>query len=248
MIQEHHGNTPVMYFYSKAVREMGEENVDISSFRYDSQPPTTKEGALLLLCDTIEAAVRSMNNPTPEAIEEFIVKLVRGKLQDGQLSQSPLTLRDIDAICQACATVLNGVFHERIEYPDPPAALKKASGVKKPIVITTKDAAEPWDGEAEQPEKAEEPLPPPDSEPEGSKPVIVAPEQFEPVAPLPVIEPPEPEALKSIDEILNMTQEEEDDPSYIQQEFNLEADFDEDDEEIAVEEADDTADEEDENA
>ena len=248
MIQEHHGNTPVMYFYSKAVREMGEENVDISSFRYDSQPPTTKEGALLLLCDTIEAAVRSMNNPTPEAIEEFIVKLVRGKLQDGQLSQSPLTLRDIDDICQACTTVLNGVFHERIEYPDPPAALKKASGVKKPIVITTKDAAEPWDGEAEQPEKVEEPLPAPDSAPEGSTPVIVAPEQFEPLAPLPVIEPPEPEALKSIDEILNMTQEEEDDPNYIQQEFNLEAEFDEDDEEITAEDTDDAADEEDKNA
>jgi len=209
MIQEHHGNTPVMYFYSKAVQEMGEENVDISSFRYDSQPPSTKEGALLLLCDTIEAAVRSMPNPTPEAIEEFIVKLVRGKLQDGQLSRSPLTLSDIDAICMACSTVLNGVFHERIEYPDPPPSAKKANNtIKKPVVVTTKDAAEPWDGEAEQievpvPEKAPEVLPDPDSEPEGSTPVIVAPEQFEPFEPLPVIEPPTPEAPVSIDDILN---------------------------------------------
>lgn len=234
MIQEHHGNTPVMYFYSKAVQEMGEENVDISSFRYDSQPPTTKEGALLLLCDTIEAAVRSMNNPTPEAIEEFIVKLVRGKLQDGQLSQSPLTLRDIDAICQACTTVLNGVFHERIEYPDPPAAIKKAPAQKKkPVVVTTKDAEEPWDGEsAQQDIEAEEEvavqmsmLPPENSEPEGSTPVIVAPEQFEPTAPLPVIEPPKPEAVLSIDEILNMTAEAD--------EEYTEADHDEDDEEIA---------------
>ena len=250
MIQEHHGNTPVMYFYSKAVQEMGEDAVDIASFRYDSQPPSTKEGALLLLCDTIEAAVRSMNNPTPDAIEEFIVKLVRGKLQDGQLSQSPLTLRDIDAICQACTTVLNGVFHERIEYPDPPAAIKKSSGVKKPVIVTTKDAEEPWDGETEKDEViSETPAPavvPDNAEPEGSTPVIVAPEQFEPAAPL-VVEPPKPAAVLSIEEamILNdleeaeqteMLTEEEDDPNFIQQEFIFDDEIDEDDEEIQPEE------------
>ncbi|MBQ4551752.1 MAG: hypothetical protein IJA59_02260, partial [Clostridia bacterium] len=164
--------------------------------------------------------------------------------------QSPLTLRDIDAICQACTTVLNGVFHERIEYPDPPAAIKKAGTVKKPIIVTTKDAEEPWDGESEQidaaaPEK--DPLPPPDSEPEGSTPVIVAPEQFEPGAPL-VVVPPTPEAVLSVDDILNMNDEDEpDDPNYIQQEFNLDAVFDEDDEEIIVDAGDEAADEEDKN-
>ena len=71
-----------------------------------------------MLCDTIEAAVRTLQNPTPEAMEEFIVKLVRGKLEDGQLSDCPLTLRDIDKICAAVTTVLSGVFHERIEYPE----------------------------------------------------------------------------------------------------------------------------------
>ena len=87
-------------------------------FRYDGHPPTTKEAAIVMLCDTIEAAVRTMKNPTPEGIEEFIVKLVRGKLEDGQLSDSPLTLRDIEKICAAASQVLVGVFHERIEYPD----------------------------------------------------------------------------------------------------------------------------------
>ena len=62
--------------------------------------------------------MRTMKNPTPEGIEEFIEKLVRGKLEDGQLSDSPLTLRDIDKICDAATQVLVGVFHERIEYPD----------------------------------------------------------------------------------------------------------------------------------
>lgn len=117
IIAEHHGDTPVMYFYHKALQQADGKPVDINTFRYDGHPPRTKEGAVVLLCDTIEAAVRTMKNPTTEGIEEFIVKLVRGKLEDGQLSDSPLTLRDIDRICAAATTVLVGVFHERIEYP-----------------------------------------------------------------------------------------------------------------------------------
>lgn len=118
MIANHHGDTPVMYFYHKALQLAGGKPVDIDSYRYDGKPPKTKEGAIILLCDTIEAAVRTMKNPTPAAIEEFILKLMRGKLEDGQLSDSPLTFRDIDKICAAATTVLSGVFHERIEYPD----------------------------------------------------------------------------------------------------------------------------------
>ncbi len=118
IIGEHHGDTPVMYFYHKALQQANGNPVDIDAFRYDGRPPRTKEGAIVLLCDTIEAAVRTMKNPTTEGIEDFIVKLVRGKLEDGQLSDCPLTLRDIDKICAAATTVLVGVFHERIEYPD----------------------------------------------------------------------------------------------------------------------------------
>ena len=118
IIAQHHGNTPVMFFYHKALQQANGSPVDINVFRYDGHPPTTKEAAIVMLCDTIEAAVRTMKNPTPEGIEEFIVKLVRGKLEDGQLSDSPLTLRDIEKICAAASQVLVGVFHERIEYPD----------------------------------------------------------------------------------------------------------------------------------
>ncbi|MBR5109590.1 MAG: HDIG domain-containing protein [Clostridia bacterium] len=118
IIAQHHGNTPVMFFYHKALQQANGNPVDINVFRYDGHPPTTKEAAIVMLCDTIEAAVRTMKTPTPEGIEEFIVKLVRGKLEDGQLSDSPLTLRDIERICAAASQVLVGVFHERIEYPD----------------------------------------------------------------------------------------------------------------------------------
>ena len=118
IIAQHHGNTPVMYFYHKALQMAGGNPVDIENFRYDGFPPRTKEGAIVMLCDTIEAAVRTMKNPTMDGIEEFIVKLVRGKLEDGQLNDCPLTLQDIDRICAAATQVLAGVFHERIEYPD----------------------------------------------------------------------------------------------------------------------------------
>ncbi len=117
IIMEHHGDTPVMFFYHKALQMADGKPVDISDFRYDGQRPTTKESAVIMLADTVEAAVRSIPDPTPKAIEQFIERLVRGKLEDGQLSNSPLTLRDIDAICEAFCKVLNGVFHERIEYP-----------------------------------------------------------------------------------------------------------------------------------
>lgn len=118
VIAEHHGDTPVMYFYHKALQQADGKPVDIADFRYDGNRPSTRESAIIMLADTIEAAVRSMPDPTPQAIERFIEKLVRGKLEDGQLSNSPLTLQDIDGICEAFATVLNGVFHERIEYPN----------------------------------------------------------------------------------------------------------------------------------
>jgi putative nucleotidyltransferase with HDIG domain len=117
IIMEHHGDTPVMYFYHKALQQADGNPVDIQDFRYDGTRPTMKESAIVMLADTIEAAVRSMPDPTPQRIEEFIEQLVRGKLEDGQLSDSPLTLRDIDKICDAFSTVLIGVFHERIEYP-----------------------------------------------------------------------------------------------------------------------------------
>jgi len=117
IISQHHGATPVMYFYHKALQMANGNPVDIANFRYDGQKPATKEAAIVMLADTIEAAVRSMPDPTPQSIARFIERLVRGKIEDGQLSDCPLSLRDIDGICAAFSTVLNGVFHERIEYP-----------------------------------------------------------------------------------------------------------------------------------
>lgn len=152
IIVEHHGDTPVMFFYHKALQQANGKPVDIADFRYEGSRPSTKESAIVMLADTIEAAVRSMPDPTPDAIERFIERLVRGKLEDGQLSDSPLTLRDIDGICSAFSKVLSGVFHERIEYPNVPIPGQEAP---KPAPAAPQVAAEeqPAPQEAPAPEK-----------------------------------------------------------------------------------------------
>ena len=117
IILQHHGVTPVMFFYHKALQMSDGKHVDINDFRYSGPKPQTKEASIVMLADTIEAAVRSMKDPTPKGIDQFIERLVRGKLEDGQLSDCPLSLRDIDQICNAFSGILKGVYHERIEYP-----------------------------------------------------------------------------------------------------------------------------------
>ena len=117
LIMQHHGVTPVMFFYHKALQLAGGQHVDINDFRYSGPKPQTKEASIVMLADTIEAAVRSMKDPTPKAIDQFIERLIRGKLEDGQLSDCELSLRDIDLICEAFSGILKGVYHERIEYP-----------------------------------------------------------------------------------------------------------------------------------
>ncbi|MCL2545179.1 MAG: HDIG domain-containing protein, partial [Clostridia bacterium] len=119
IIAQHHGDTPVLFFYNKALHIKGGEEapVDIKDFRYEGPRPRTAEAALVMLADTAEAAVRSIQDPTFEKVESTIRTLVKGKLEDNQLNDTPLTFRDLDYICNAFIKVLGGVFHERIEYP-----------------------------------------------------------------------------------------------------------------------------------
>ncbi len=117
IIRQHHGDSPVLYFYDKAAKLYGED-IDVSSFRYEGPRPHSKEAAVVMLADTIEAATRTLANPNPEKMEQLIRKLVQEKLNDGQLNDSALTFNDLDKICASFVTVLTGVFHERIEYPE----------------------------------------------------------------------------------------------------------------------------------
>ncbi len=116
IIGQHHGDTPVLFFYDKAVKQGGD--VDLNGFRYDCPRPTSREAGIVMLADTVEAAARALPDPTPEKLRELIRRLVRSKMEDGQLDECPLTLSDIAKSCEAFATVLVGVYHERVEYPN----------------------------------------------------------------------------------------------------------------------------------
>ena len=138
IIRSHHGDTPVLYFYNKSVQENGED-VNIDDFRYEGPRPATREAAIVMLADTVEAAARSLPNPDAEKLSALIRKLVKQKLDDGQLDQCDLTFRDVSRICASFMTVLSGVFHERIEYPSieiPKKQLKAAPPAKAPAEET----------------------------------------------------------------------------------------------------------------
>ena len=117
IIAQHHGDTPVIYFYNKALKSAPEASVDIADFRYEGPKPQTREAAIVMLADTVEAAARALPNPTPERIDELIRSLVKGKTDDRQLDECTLTFRQVDTICRVFEQVLSGVFHQRIAYP-----------------------------------------------------------------------------------------------------------------------------------
>ena len=115
---EHHGNSMAAYFYRKAVQLAGDKPVSQKPYRYPGARPSTKESAIVLLSDSCEAAVRSLQEPTTEDIREMVHKIVRGKMDDGQLSAAPLTLSQISQIEESFVRTLCGINHERIEYPE----------------------------------------------------------------------------------------------------------------------------------
>lgn len=117
-IEHHHGNTLVAYFYYKAKTGENGESVDEKNFRYGGQKPQTKETAIVMMADSVEAAVRSLSSPTQDKVEGLIEKIIQDKLKDGQLDESNLTLKDIDIIKKTFLNVILSIFHERIEYPD----------------------------------------------------------------------------------------------------------------------------------
>ncbi|HHV61147.1 MAG TPA: HDIG domain-containing protein [Firmicutes bacterium] len=118
LIKEHHGTSLVPYFYHKATENDGGENVDESDFRYPGPKPQSKEAAIVMLADSVEAAVRSLARPTPGRIEGLVRKIIKERLNDGQFDECNLTLKELDAVADAFVRVLSGIFHARIEYPD----------------------------------------------------------------------------------------------------------------------------------
>ncbi len=115
-ISQHHGTSLVSYFYNEALKEEGADNVKEEQFRYPGPKPNTKETAILMLADAIESAVRAAKNPSNEEIDAIINKIVKERLNDGQLSDAPLTLKDLKTIAETFSRMLRGMHHKRIKY------------------------------------------------------------------------------------------------------------------------------------
>ena len=117
-IPEHHGTSLMKYFYNKAKENAGDSEVNQATFRYPGPKPQSKETGIVMLADSVEAATRSISNPTPTKIRAFVEELVDQRFRDGELDECDLTLRDLKQIIDAFMPVLYGVFQHRIEYPD----------------------------------------------------------------------------------------------------------------------------------
>ena len=132
IIAEHHGNSVIAYFYNEAKKQNPDANEE--DFAYNGVPPTTKESAVVMLADTVEAACRTLEKPSVSRLDKFIQSLIASKLEHHQLDNCNLTFNDLTKIRESFVTILAGYYHSRIEYPDqkdPDAPEDKA---KQPVV------------------------------------------------------------------------------------------------------------------
>lgn len=116
VMYEHQGTTFLAYFYNEAKKT--DPNVDKEQFRYGGPKPKTKESAIIMLADSIEAGVRSLDEKTPMAMENMIRKIIGSKIEDNQLSEADLTVKEIEIIIKTFVKTLMSIHHVRIKYPD----------------------------------------------------------------------------------------------------------------------------------
>jgi putative nucleotidyltransferase with HDIG domain len=124
IIQQHHGTRLMTYFYQKAREQAGGEPVNEDDYRYPGPRPRTKVAALVMMADAVEAAARSLKDPTPARVAALVEKIINEIFIDGQISECELTLKDISEIKRRFTHTLTSIFHKRIEYPD--IAIKEA--------------------------------------------------------------------------------------------------------------------------
>jgi len=119
-IEQHHGTSLMKVFYFKERSAHPDEDIDENDFRYQFTIPQSPESAVVMLADTCEAAVRSKMTVEGAKIEDmdaFVRVLIKDKLEDGQLNDSGLSIKDLDSIAKAFMRVFKGMYHERVPYP-----------------------------------------------------------------------------------------------------------------------------------
>lgn len=116
-IEQHHGTSLVYYFYHKALENKGEEEIKEEQFRYPGPKPQTKEVAIVSLADAVEAATRSLQEPTPARIKGLVKEIINNKFVEGELGECELTLKDLNKISEVFTRMILSIHHVRVEYP-----------------------------------------------------------------------------------------------------------------------------------
>jgi putative nucleotidyltransferase with HDIG domain len=145
VIQQHHGTCLISYFYTKAKNQAADpEKVKIEDYRYPGPRPQTKEAGLVLVADQVEAASKTLTDPTPARIQGMVQKIVNNIFADGQLDQCELTLKELHLIAKHCTKILSGIFHHRVQYPSPAEKTRNEDLDKQP---TKKNGAKSGNGQ-----------------------------------------------------------------------------------------------------
>jgi putative nucleotidyltransferase with HDIG domain len=120
IIQQHHGSSFISYFFHKAKAQAAQgQQVNPEDYRYPGPRPQTREAGLVLLADQVEAASKTLTEPTPARIQGMVQKIINNVFADGQLDTCELTLKDLHHIAKSFNKILSGIFHQRIHYPLP---------------------------------------------------------------------------------------------------------------------------------
>src|SRR5690606_18565260 len=125
----------ISFFYDRARELDPNADLDPAAFSYPGPKPQSKETAIAMLADSVESAARVLQDPTPQRIEALVERLVSAKVAQGQLDETPLTLRELTLIKEQLASVLTGMYHHRIDYPstrETTAARPEAEAVSVP--------------------------------------------------------------------------------------------------------------------
>ncbi len=143
IVSQHHGNSTIYYFFNEAKKTDPDAFED--DFSYMGTKPTSKEAAVVMICDTVEAACRTLKDPSVSRLDKFIKKLVLGKFETSQMDNANLTFNDLNKIQNALVDIMAGYYHSRIEYPnqEDPETEKKSVVTKK---TTTKNQKEVVNG------------------------------------------------------------------------------------------------------
>ena len=148
-ITEHHGKGLAKYFYNTAVNENPDTVIDKENFMYPGPNPQSKETAILMMADAVEAASRSLSNYTQESIGNLVDKIIDGQLKDGLLNEAPISFRDIQLIKQAFKSRLATIYHSRVAYPE---MKKNTASAQASSTSSPKDDPAPSQTPAKNPE------------------------------------------------------------------------------------------------